>query len=164
MQILICNRCFYVAVGTTLTHWGRVAHICVGNLTIIGSDTGLSPGQRQAITWTNVGMLPIGPLGTNFNEMLIEIRAFSFKKIHLKMSSGKWRPFFLGLNVLSSCLEYKMFFHCRWVWESFRCEKSQGRNGNSILLVLKPQYSVEQGQCHSCWCPGSLCHQGPDSI
>ena len=38
---------------TTLTHWGRVTHICVGNLTIIGSDDGLSPGRRQAITWIN---------------------------------------------------------------------------------------------------------------
>ena len=69
-------------------------HICVGNLTIIGSDNGLSPGRRQAITWTNVGILLIGPLGTNFGEMLIAIHTFSFKKIHLKMSSGKWRPFF----------------------------------------------------------------------
>ena len=68
-------------------------HICVGNLTIIGSDNGLSPGRRQAITRTNVGILLIGPLGTKFSEKLIEIHAFSFKKIHLKMSSGKWRPF-----------------------------------------------------------------------
>ena len=30
-------------------HWGRVTHICVSNLTIIGSDNGLSPGRRQAI-------------------------------------------------------------------------------------------------------------------
>ena len=80
-----------------LTHWGRVTHICVGNLTIIGSDNGLSPGRRQAITWTNVGILLIRPLGTNFSEMLIEIHTFSFKKIHLKMASGKWRPFCLGL-------------------------------------------------------------------
>ena len=84
-----------------LTHWGRVTHICVGNLTIIGSDNGLSPDRRQAITWTNVGQLLIGPLGTNYSEMLIEIHIFSFKKIYLKMSSGKWRPFCLGLNVLS---------------------------------------------------------------
>ena len=74
--------------------------VCVGNLTIIGSDNGLSPGRRQAITWTNVGILLIGPLGTNFSEMLIKIHTFSFEKIHLKMSSGKWRPFCLGLNVL----------------------------------------------------------------
>ena len=64
-------------------------YICVGNLTTIGSDNGLSPGLRQAITWTNVGMLLIGPLRTNFSEMLIEIDTFSLKKIHLKMSSGK---------------------------------------------------------------------------
>ena len=83
-----------------LTHWGRVTHICVGKLTTIGSDNGLSLGRRQAIIWTNAGILLIGPIGTNFNEMLIEIHAFSFAKIHLKMSSGKWRPFCLGLNVL----------------------------------------------------------------
>ena len=84
-----------------ITHWGRVTHISVGNLTIIGSDNGLAPGRRQAITWTNVGILLISPLGTNFSEMLIEIHTFSFKKTHLKMSSGKWRPFCLGLNVLN---------------------------------------------------------------
>ena len=76
-------------------------HICVVNLTIIGSDNGLSPGRRQAITWSNVGMLLIGPLGTNFSEMLIEIHTFLFQKIHSKMSSRKWRPFCLGLNVLT---------------------------------------------------------------
>ena len=32
-----------------LTHEGRVTHICVGKLTIIGSDNGLAPGRRQAI-------------------------------------------------------------------------------------------------------------------
>ena len=85
-----------------VTHWGRVTHICVSNITIIGSDNGLSPGQCQAITWTNVGILLIGPLETNFSEMLIEIHTFSFKKIHLKMASAKWRPFCLGLNVLKA--------------------------------------------------------------
>ena len=37
----------------SLTHWGRVTHICVSDLTIIGSDNGLSPGRRQAIIRTN---------------------------------------------------------------------------------------------------------------
>ena len=76
-------------------------HIYIGNLTIIGLDNGMSPGRRQAIIWTNVGILFIGPWGTNFNEILIGIHTFSFKKIHLKMSSAKWRPFCLGFNVLS---------------------------------------------------------------
>ena len=66
-----------------LNHWGREMHICVGKLTIIASDNGLLPGQRQAIIWTNAGKLLIEPLGTNFNEILIEIHNFSFKKMHL---------------------------------------------------------------------------------
>ena len=73
-----------------LTHWGRVTHICVNKLTIIGSDNGLSPGRRQAIIWTNAGILLIGPWGTNFSEILSEIHTFSFKKMRLKKSSGKW--------------------------------------------------------------------------
>ena len=83
-----------------LTHWGRVTHICVGKLTNIGSDNGLSPGLRQAIIWTNAGILLIGTLGTNFSEILIEIQTFSSKKIRLKMSSAKC-SFRLGLNVLT---------------------------------------------------------------
>ena len=86
-----------------LTHWGRGTHICVVKLTIIGSDNGVSPGRRQAIIWTNAGILLIGPLGTNFIEILIGIQTFSCKKMHLKMSSAKWRPFCLGLNVLIRC-------------------------------------------------------------
>ena len=73
-----------------LTHWGRVTHIC------------LSPGRREPIIWTNAGILLIGPLGSNFSEIVIATEAFSFKKKHLKMSSGKCRPFCLGLNVLRS--------------------------------------------------------------
>ena len=83
-----------------LTHWGGATHICVGNLAIIGSDNGLLPGRRQAIIWTNAGILLIGPVGTNFSENMIQTQTFSFKKMHLRMSSGKWRPFYLGLSVL----------------------------------------------------------------
>ena len=68
------------------------SQICVGNLTLIGSDNGLSPDWRQAIIWNNDGILLIGPLGRNFSEILIQIRTFSFKKMHLKSSSAKWRP------------------------------------------------------------------------
>ena len=84
-----------------LTHWGRVTHICVSKLPTIGSDNGSSPGRRQAIIWTNAGILLIGPLWTHFSEILIEIPTFSFKKMRLKVSSGKRRPFSLGLNVLN---------------------------------------------------------------
>ena len=62
---------------------------------ILGSDNGLSPGRRQTIE-TKAGILLIWPLGTNFSEILIGINTFSFKKMHLKMSSGKWWPFVLA--------------------------------------------------------------------
>ena len=99
-----------------LIHWGRVTHICVSKLTIIGSDNGLSPDWRQAIIWTNAGLLLIGPLGTNFSEVLIEILTFSFKKMRLKVSSAKRRPFCLGLNVFKHVMLSLMstdHFHCQ---------------------------------------------------
>ena len=88
-----------------LVSW-QVTHIWVGKIIIIGSDNGLSPGRRQAIIWTNAGILLIGTLETNVNEISIEIHAFSFKKFHLKMLSGKWRPSCLGLNVLNSLKQF----------------------------------------------------------
>ena len=113
-----------------LPHWGRVMHICIGNLTIIGSDNGLSPNRRQAITWNNVEILLFGPLGTNFNEFLIKIRIFSFKKMHLKMSVKRW-PFCLGLNVLNMLV--KRYSEC--------CSNAgwfpYGRPG---LIYLQPVY------------------------
>ena len=75
--------CLYVPLGfPVLTHWDWVTHICVTKLTII---------------WTSAGMLLIGPLGTNFNEISIEIHILWFKKIYWKMLSGKWRPFVSAL-------------------------------------------------------------------
>ena len=91
-----------------------MTHICVSKLTTIGSDNGLSPGRRQAIiqcclifNWT---------WGTNFNEILIDIHTFSLKKIYLKMSFGKWRPFCLGLNVLNMCCKC---YQCLTGWPSW---------------------------------------------
>ena len=89
-----------------LTCWGRVMQICVSKLTISGSDNGFSPVWCQAITWTIADLLLIEPLGTNVSEIWKEIPTFSFKKMHLKMSSGKWRPFCLGLNVLRMSLTH----------------------------------------------------------
>ena len=70
--------------------WGRVTHICVSRLTIIGSDNGLALARHQDIIWTNAGIFSIGPFGTNFSEML-NVQANSFKNV-----VWKWRPFFSG--------------------------------------------------------------------
>ena len=97
------QRTWWPEAGTIIVtgpYWGRVTHICVSKLTTIGSDNGLSPGRRQAIIWANAEILLIGPLGINFNEILIKINRVSFNKMYLKMSSAKWCLFRLGLNEL----------------------------------------------------------------
>ena len=60
-----------------------MTHICIGYLTIIGWDNGLSPGRCQANIWTNAGIILIKPYGRNFSEILIEMHTLSFKKMHL---------------------------------------------------------------------------------
>ena len=119
---------YVVFCRVVLTHWGRVTHICVGKLTTTGSDNDLSPGRRQAIIWTNAGILLIGPWGTNFSEILIGIQTFSFKKMRLKMSSVKWRPFCLGLNVLNGIVYHKQHSIAYLIsvpWDSQRQHSTQ---------------------------------------
>ena len=86
-----------------------MTHICVSNSKppIISSDNGLSPSRRQAIIWTNSGILLIRTLGTNFSEIIGKIHSFSFKEMHLKMSSAKGRLFIPGLNELRYCHSFE---------------------------------------------------------
>ena len=91
-----------------------MTYIGVSQLNIIGSDNGLSPDRRQAIIRNNDGILLFRPLGRNFSEILIEIYTFSLKKIYFEMSTGKCRPFCLGLNVLNKtkheCYSFQVFY------------------------------------------------------
>ena len=110
-------------------------YICDSKVTIIGSDYGLFPGRCQAIIWTNVGILVIGLLETNFNEILIEIHTFSFKKTHLNISCATWRPFCLGFNFLT---HWDRVTHvCVWAIFFFP--------GNDYLLNLKPLGEIFSG-------------------
>ena len=117
---------------TPSTHWGRVTHICVGKQTIIGSDNGLSPGRRQTIIWTNDGLLLIRPLQTNFSEISIKILTFSFTKIRLEVSSPKWRPFCLGLNVLKA----EGWINCSGLAKHWNCWKCDGVNFLKCVFYL----------------------------
>ena len=40
-----------------ITLWGRVTHVCISKLIIVGPDNGLWPGRHQAIIWSNTAML-----------------------------------------------------------------------------------------------------------
>ena len=61
---------------------------CVSKLNIIGTTNGLSPDWRQAITWTNAGILLISPLRINVSDISIEIQTFSFQKRTWKCRPG----------------------------------------------------------------------------
>ena len=91
-----------------LTHWGRVTHICATKLTTIGSDNGLSPGRRQAIIWTSVGILVIGPLGTNFSEIFnrnihIFIQENAFENVVWEKAAILSRPQCVKKHSLFGC-------------------------------------------------------------
>ena len=74
-------------------------HVCVSKQIIIGSHNGW-PVQSHYLNqcWNLVSGTIRNTLQLNRNRISYII---SFKKMHLKQSSGKWRPFCLGLNVLT---------------------------------------------------------------
>ena len=127
-------------VCVLLIHWGRVTHICVGKLSIIDSDNGLSPGRRQAIIWTKAGILWIGPLGTNCSEILIRIQTFSLKKIRFKMSSAKCCPFRQCVNslALGRCESNFRLVIFRLIW---------------VIDILSTSYKMPSGDREIPWDP-----------
>ena len=71
---------------------------CVG----IVSDNGLSLIRRQAIILPNAGLLSIAPSGTKYSEIWNKMQNVTVTKMHLKISSAKWRPFFPGGDELTT--------------------------------------------------------------
>ena len=107
----------WIKIKQSLTHWGRVTHICVSKPTTIGSDNGLSPGRRQAIMWTNAGILLIGPSGTNLSEISSEIYTFlteenAFENVVWKMAAILSRP--QCVNERKRVWKYRL----HWQWRS----------------------------------------------
>ena len=102
-----------------------MTHICVGTLTIIGSDNGLSPDRRQAIIWTNDGILLIGPLGRNKlqwnlkRNSYIFIQENAFENLVLKMAAILFRP---QCVKQTHCVAWSRFLnHRRWAILIDRC-------------------------------------------
>ena len=83
-----------------IAQWGSYLQWSLSYL-IIGSGNGLSPVRCHAIAWTNTDLLSIGPSGTNFSDIwILTIMVFT-EKMHLKMSSVIWQPFYSWLIVLT---------------------------------------------------------------
>ena len=124
---------YIMRAAAQLSHWGRVTHICVGKLTIIGSDNGLSPGRRQAIIWTNAGILLIWPLETKFSEFFyrnssIFIQENALENVVCQMASILSRPQCAN-DTWNTC-------HCPgnlkrqdWGWNYHIFSKLDGRHG-----------------------------------
>ena len=75
------------------THWRRVTHICVGNLTIIGSDNGLSPSHYLNQCWNIVNWTLRNKLQWNINRnSYIFIQENAFKNIIWKKAAILSRP------------------------------------------------------------------------
>ena len=76
-----------------LTHWGRMYIHQYNRPPLVQKMAGWL--RFHAIIWIKAGILSIGPLWTNFSEILFTIQTFSLKNMHLKMSSVKWQLFCL---------------------------------------------------------------------
>ena len=77
-----------------------MTHICVGKLTIIGSDNSLSTCLHQAIIGTNAGILLSRTFETNFSEILSNIHTFHSRKWVWKRRLWNGGHFVTGLIVI----------------------------------------------------------------
>ena len=118
--------------GAVLTHWGRVTHICVSKLTIISSENCLSPGRRQAIIWTNAGILLMGPLGTNFSEILVGIETFFVQKNALESVNC----------VIASILSRPQWFNISWSRQSLKFPLELQHHCETPAMIPLPQRSL----------------------
>ena len=142
LKIILLKLLSHLPGTNELTHWAERLIYASVRLPIIGSDNGLSPDRRQAIIWSNADVLQIGPLGAKFNKIWKKIITFSFKKMRLKMSSSKWRPFCLGLNVLM----YRCIYGNREtmiIWWPFRALKLPKRINADRTLGHTPISGVK---------------------
>ena len=109
------------------------------NCTTTGSDNGLSPGRRQAIILTNAGILLTGPLATKLSEILFQIRMFSFKKMHLKMSPGKWRPPFSA-----SIVKWFAYWSRALMGDKHWLARNGGGVGMGLILWIYPRLGMKK--------------------
>ena len=71
-------------------HWGRVTHLCISKITSIASDNGLVPSRRQAIIWSNAGILLI--LWNLKRNSYIFIQGNAFENVVWKKAAILSRP------------------------------------------------------------------------
>ena len=90
-----------------------MTHICVSKIIIIGSDNGLLPSHYLNQCWNIVNWNIGNKLQWNCNPN----QYISIQEMHFKMSSAKWLPPYLSLNVLNGL---GMGNNVLWTLEEYR--------------------------------------------
>ena len=107
-QYITCKVYFQANMRRTLnglTHWGRVMHICISKLTIIGSENGLVTSHYLNQWWNIVNRTLGNKLQWNLNQNLyILIQGNALENV-----VWKWRPFCLSFNELTWLPDCDMF-------------------------------------------------------
>ena len=98
--IFMLENCWITNRG--LNHWGRVTHIYVSILNIIGSDNDMSPVRHQAIIWTNSGILSI----QNFCGIWCEQRPLIFRT---RASVTKTNTIHFSVSEIKMSLQRKQY-------------------------------------------------------
>ena len=93
-----------------LTHWGRVTHIFVSNLTIIGSDNGLLPCRHPSHylnqSWNIIDWSLRNILQWNLNQnSYIFIQENAFENVVCKMASILSRPQWVKMSYHNSPID-----------------------------------------------------------
>ena len=95
---------WYFLVNNRYNHQGYVVNSAPPSAAYMHQGTGSALVHVMACRLFGAKPLPKPMLGysqldsegTNLSEILIKIQNFSFTKMHLKISSSKWRPFCSG--------------------------------------------------------------------
>ena len=96
MGLVAIHMSTYNIQPTNLTHWGRMTHFASINQPSLVQIMACHLVGAKPLSEPMLELLLIGNSETNFSEIVSEIHTFSFKKMHLKISSTKWLAFRLG--------------------------------------------------------------------
>ena len=140
--IKLAVHMYHETVIILMSHSGRLTHICVSKLTLIGSDKAWHLVGTKPLSELMLGYCWLDPQEQNsakFNQNSYII----IKKIHLKMSSWYWWPFCLGLNVIFVFMTSLMVYVIRSpnrpkIWTAIipRSNTQDVRNGHGYLAGI----------------------------
>ena len=102
-----------------LTHWGRLTHLCVSELTIIGSDNGLSPSHYLKQCWIIVNWTLRNKLHWNFKwNSNIFIQENSLEHVVCEIASILSRPQCVnyGVSIVSTFEKVMTNYQCKLQW------------------------------------------------